>query len=167
MKKFALMFVALIALASAQITSAQVRTIDMEEVTKTGGNCEYDDENCVASFSGRWDRWIDLPGVKGDISATPTIKMEILKSNVILRIAILYKGDDVKPTQVEVATFYSQMGKEINSAKTIKIDLIKGSKGKVTEDMLKNIVSIRVAMAKECSGAEEPFMTQFGKVTLE
>lgn len=167
MKKIALLFIAFFAILSAQVVNAQKLVVDMEEVSKTGGNCDYDDENCTATFTGKYDRWFDLPGIKGDLTATPNLNMEILKSNVILRVAIRYKGDDVKPIQVDVASFYGQMGKEITSSKNIKINLIKGSKGKLTEEMLKNVVSVRIAMAKECSGAEEPFQAQFGKVTLE
>lgn len=167
MKRIVFFIFAVVALVSVQNVTAQSLNVDMEDVTKTGGNCDYDDENCIASFTGKSDRWIDIPGIKGDISATPNMKLEILKSNVVLKVAIRYKGSDGKTLQVIAATFYRQMGKVIESSKTIKINLIKDSKGKVTEEMLKNVVSIRISMAKECSGAEEPLYAQFGSVSFE
>jgi hypothetical protein len=85
----------------------------MEQVSKIGGNATYDDENCQANFTGQWNRWLDLPGVEGDISATHTLQMEILKSNVVLKVVLRTKVEgESKPKETEVAVFWDQMGKE-------------------------------------------------------
>lgn len=56
------------------------------------------------------------------------------------------------------------MGKTIESKKIAKIDLT--NKGKIGEDVLKNVVSIRISMAKTVDGNEEPWTTQFGEVLI-
>ncbi len=140
----------------------------MDAVSKIGGNTTYDDENTTATFTGQWNRWIDLPGISGDISDTPNLEMEILKSNVILRVVLRIQAEgESKPREVQAAAFYGQMGKEISASKLVKINLVKGSKGEVTNDDLKNIVSVRISMAKAIDGAEEPWAVQFGKVCLK
>jgi len=94
MKKMILMMALLMGAAygvKAQTAPAGI-TVDMEQVSKIGGNATYDDENCQANFTGQWNRWLDLPGVEGDISATPTLQMEILKSNVVLKVVAAHQG---------------------------------------------------------------------------
>lgn len=59
----------------AQSTSWKV--VNMEEVTRHGANCEYDDLTCTATFTGKWDRWIDLPDVKGDLTQHTQLKLAI------------------------------------------------------------------------------------------
>jgi hypothetical protein len=140
------------------------KIIDMEDVTRIGGKCEYDDETHTATFTGQWDRWIDLPGVKGDISATPNISVEVLKSNIVLKFCVRYVNAEGKTEQVDVATVYGQMGKPITSKKVVKLNLIEASKGKLTEDMMKNVSSVRLAVGKTLE--EEPWEIQFGEVKL-
>ena len=137
----------------------------MEDVTKISPNCDYDEENCIAVFTGKNNRWIDLPGVKGDILSTPILSMEILKSNIVLKVAIRYKDADGKTVQADAATLYGQMGKEITSKKDIKLNLLTASNGKITEEMLKNVVSLRLAMGKAVN-EDAPWNIQFGKVIL-
>jgi hypothetical protein len=167
MKKFVVMMTLLMGIAfGAQAQT--VRDVDMDAVSKIGGNTVYDDENSTATFTGQWNRWIDLPGISGDISDTPNLQMEILKSNVILRVVLRVKVEgESKPKEVEAAAFYGQMGKAITASKLVKINLVKGSKGKVSDEDLKNIVSVRISMAKAVEDAEEPWSVQFGKVSLK
>ncbi len=140
------------------------KTIDMEDVTRIGSKCEYDDETCTATFTGQWDRWIDLPGVKGDLTATPNISVEVLKSNIILKFCVRYRNAEGKTEQVDVATVYGQMGKVITSKKVVKLNLLEASKGKLTEEMLKDVVSVRLAVGKTLG--DEPWEIQFGEVKL-
>ena len=160
------MMVALMAMF-AVTTMAQTpwKIVDMEDVSKHGGNCQYDDETCTATFKEKWDRWFDLPGVSGDLTGHTQLNLTIKKSTCMLKVAIRYKDAEGQTKQVDAATFYSSMGKTIDKDKTIKVDLT--NKGKVTEDMLKNVVSIRIAMAKAVDGNEEPWETQFGEVTIQ
>jgi hypothetical protein len=163
MKKVILLFAAMLLCTMA--ANAQ-RVIDLADVTNFGSNCDFNDETLTATYQGPYNRWFDLPDISGDISKTPNLTIEVLESNVILRVCILYRGDDPKPTQVDVTTFYGQMGKEITSPKELKLNLIKNSNGNVSKDMLENLVAIRITMAKQCDGAKEPWHTKFGKVTL-
>jgi hypothetical protein len=151
-------------LMSVSAFAQTAKTIDMEDVTRIGSKCEYDDETCTATFTGQWDRWVDLPGVKGDISATPNISVEVLKSNIILKFCVRYTNNEGKTEQVDVATVYGQMGKAITSKKVVKLNLLEASKGKLTEDMLKNVVSLRLAVGKTIG--DEPWEIQFGEVKL-
>ena len=163
MKKF-LLFSALF--FCSLLSTAQARIVDLADVTNFGSNCDFNDETLVATYQGPYNRWFDLPDVTGDISKTPNLSIEVLESNVILRVCILYRGDEPKPIQVDVTTLYGQMGKPITSPKEIKLNLIKNSAGKVTQEMLEKLVAIRITMAKQCDDAIEPWHTKFGKVTL-
>jgi hypothetical protein len=168
MKKMILMMALLMGAVIGAKAQTAALNVDMEQVSKIGGNATYDDENCLATFTGQWNRWLDLPGVEGDLTATPTLQMEILKSNVVLKVVLRTKVEgESKPKETEVAVFWGQMGKEITSSKLVKIHLVNGSKGKVTEDDLKQVVSVRISMAKQVEDAEEPWFAQFGKVTLK
>jgi|GEM_PF-6187303 len=140
------------------------KIVDMEMVSKHGGNCDWDDETCTATFTQKWDRWIDLPEVSGDLSEHTQLHMTILKSTCMLKVVVRYKDADGKQQQTDVATFYRQMGKTIDKETKIKCDLTNG--GKIGEDVLKNVTSIRISMAKEVDGNEEPWETQFGQVEL-
>ncbi len=165
MKKLMLMF-ALVALFATNVAAQTPwKVIDMEYVTKHGSNCQYDDETCTATFKGSGDRWFDLPGLSGDLTGHTKLEATILKSNVILTFNIRYKDADGKTQQVKAQTFYGQMGKEITSKKTLKVDLT--NKGKIGDDVLKNVVGVRVSMAKVVGGAEEPWQVQFGDVVVK
>ena len=165
MKKLMLMF-ALVALFATNVAAQTPwKVIDMEYVTKHGSNCQYDDETCTATFKGSGDRWFDLPGLSGDLTQHAKFDMPVLKSNVRLSIYLRYKDADGKTQQVKAQTFYGQMGKEITSKKTLKVDLT--NKGKIGDDVLKNVVGVRVSMAKVVGGAEEPWQVQFGDVVVK
>ena len=83
----------------------------------------------------------------------------------MLKVVLRYKDADGKQQQVDAAQLYYNMGKTIDSPKKMKIDLT--NKGKIGEDVLKNITSIRISMAKAVDGNEEPWMVQFGEVTIQ
>ena len=160
------MMVAMLA-TFALTTMAQTpwKIIDLEQVTKHGGNCDFDDETLTATFKEKWDRWFDLPGVSGDLTGHTTLNMTIKKSTCMLKVVVRYKDADGKQQQVDAATFYRQMGKTID--KDTKIDCDLTNKGKIGEDILKNVTSIRISMAKAVDGNEEPWETQFGEVTIK
>ena len=141
------------------------KIIDMENVTKHGGNCDYDDETLTATFKEKWDRWFDLPEVSGDITGHTQLNMTVLKSTCMLKVVLRYKDADGKQQQVDAAQLYYNMGKTIDSPKKMKIDLT--NKCKIGEDVLKNITIIRISMAKAVDGNEEPWMVQFGEVTIQ
>ncbi|MBQ3699888.1 MAG: hypothetical protein II886_08270 [Prevotella sp.] len=164
MKK--LMFVCLMAMFAVTMNAQTPwKIIDMENVTKHGGNCDYDDETLTATFKEKWDRWFDLPEVSGDITGHTQLNMTVLKSTCMLKVVLRYKDADGKQQQVDAAQLYYNMGKTIDSPKKMKIDLT--NKGKIGEDALKNITSIRISMAKAVDGNEEPWMVQFGEVTIQ
>lgn len=166
MKKIMLFVLAFMALfATNGMAQTPWKIIDMEFVTDRGGNCEYDDENCIATFKERYNRWVDLPGLNGDLTGHTKLKVDILKSNVILRFCVRYRDTSGKIQQVDAQTFYGSMGKEIKTKKTLNVDLTNG--GKLDSEIFKDITSIRVAMAKPASGAEEPYFVQFGQVVVE
>lgn len=167
MKKIAFLIVALVmfTLSINAQGNAPYKIVNMEDVEKYSPNCDFDDETVTATFKGQNNRWLDVPGIKGDLTGHTKLSVEILKSNIMLTFSLRYKDADGKTQQVKVATCYSSMGKEITAKKVIKIDLT--NKGKVSEDILKNVSAIRISMAKQVSGAEEPYSVQFGKVTLE
>ena len=160
------MMVALLA-TFALTTMAQTpwKIVDMEQVSRHGGNCDYDDETCTATFKEKWDRWFDLPEVSGDLTQHTKLTMTIKKSTCMLKVCIRYKDADGKQQQVDAATFYSSMGKTITADKKVVCDLT--NKGKIGEDILKNVTSIRISMAKAVDGNEEPWETQFGEVTIK
>ena len=164
MKK--LMFVCLMAMFAVTMNAQTPwKIIDMENVTKHGGNCDYDDETLTATFKEKWDRWFDLPEVSGDLTQHTKLTMTIKKSTCMLKVVLRYKDADGKQQQVDAAQLYYNMGKTIDSPKKMKIDLT--NKGKIGEDVLKNITSIRISMAKAVDGNEEPWMVQFGEVTIQ
>ena len=160
------MMVALLA-TFALTTMAQTpwKIVDLEQVTKHGGNCDFDDETLTATFKEKWDRWFDLPEVSGDLTQHTKLTMVIKKSTCMLKVVIRYKDADGKQQQVDAAQFYRQMGKTIDSDTKIECDLT--NKGKIGEDILKNVTSIRISMAKAVDGNEEPWETQFGEVTIQ
>lgn len=166
MKKLVMMvaFLATFAL-TAVAQSTPWKIIDMENVTKHGGNCDYDDETLTATFKEKWDRWFDLPEVSGDLIQHTKLTMTIKKSTCMLKVVLRYKDADGKQQQTDAATFYRQMGKSIDKDTKIKVDLTNG--GKIGDDVLKNITSIRISMAKAVDGNEEPWMVQFGEVTIQ
>ena len=159
------MFVALMA-TCVLTTMAQTpwKIIDMENVTKHGGNCDYDDETLTATFTEKWDRWFDLPETSGDFTGHTQLNMTIKKSTCMLKVVLRYKDADGKQQQVDASTLYYSMSKTIDKDKKVKVDLT--NKGKIGEDVLKNITSIRISMAKAVDGNEEPWETQFGEVTI-
>ena len=157
MKK--LMFVCLMAMFAVTMNAQTPwKIIDMENVTKHGGNCDYDDETLTATFKEKWDRWFDLPEVSGDLTQHTKLTMTIKKSTCMLKVVLRYKDADGKQQQVDAAQLYYNMGKTIDSPKKMKIDLT--NKGKIGEDVLKNITSIRISMTKAVDGNEEPWMVQ-------
>ena len=168
MKKLALALALLATISLSALAQKQPATpwkiVDMEMVSKHGGNCDWDDETCTATFTQKWDRWIDLPEVSGDLSEHTQLHLTILRSTCMLKVVVRYKDADGKQQQVDAATFYRQMGKTIDKETKIKCDLTNG--GKIGADILGNITSIRISMAKEVDGNEEPWETQFGEVTI-
>lgn len=140
------------------------KIIDLEQVTKHGGNCDFDDETLTATFKEKWDRWFDLPETSGDFTEHTKLNMIIKKSTCMLKVVIRYKDADGKQQQVDAATFYSSMGKTIDKDKKVVCDLT--NKGKIGEEILKNVTSIRISMAKAVGGNEEPWETQFGEVVM-
>lgn len=168
MKKIAFLIVSFVMFTlsvNAQNDKTVYKIVNMEDVEKYGKNVDFDDENVVATFKNKWDRWIDIPEISGDLTGHKNLSIEILKSNVMLAVYLRYKDADGKMQQVKVSQFYHSMGKEINSKKVVKVDL--SNKGKISDDILKNVSAIRISMAQAVSGAEEPYQVQFGKVTLE
>lgn len=165
MKKLMLMFAFAAMCATNVMAQTPWKIVDMEYVTRQGGNCSYDDETCTATFRGQYDRWIDLPELKGDLSEHKTLSVTVLKSNVVLSFNIRYRDDDGNMKQVNAQTFYSTMGKEINGKKTFKVDL--SNKGKISDDILKKVEDVRVAMARPVPGTSEPWVCQFGDIVVE
>lgn len=165
MKKLMLMFALVTLFTTNVLAQTPWKIVDMEYVTKHGGNCAYDNETCTATFKGSYDRWFDLPELSGDLTEHTKLSVTVLKSNIILTFNVRYRDADGKIQQIKAQTFYGQMGKGINAKKTLKVDL--SNKGKITDEILKNVISIRVSMAKEASGAEEPWFCQFGDIVVE
>ena len=141
------------------------KIIDLEQVTKHGGNCDFDDETLTATFKEKWDRWFDLPEVSGDLTQHTKLTMTIKKSTCMLKVVVRYKDANGKQQQTDAATFYRQMGKSIDKDTKIKVDLTNG--GKIGDDVLKNVTSIRISMAKAVDGNEDPWEVQFGEVTIQ
>lgn len=159
---FILLSVLFCVTASAQKTPWKF--ISMEEVTRHGGNASWDEETFTASFVGSSDRWIDLPGIKGDINGHTDLTLNITKSEVILSVFVRYKDDEGKTQQVKAVTFYRQTGKPISKPTALKVDLTDG--GNITEEMLSNVTSIRVAMAKPSVDKDEPWTVTFADSML-
>lgn len=165
MKKILFVLASLFIGVAASAQDAPWKFISMEEVARHGGNAEYDDETCTAVFTGSSDRWIDLPGVNGDLNGHTDLTLNVLKSEVILSVFVRYKDEDGKTQQVKAATLYRQTGKPINKKTALKIDLT--NDGKITEEMLSNVTSIRVSMAKPSVDKEEPWSVTFADSTLK
>ena len=165
MKKLMLMFALVALFATNAAAQTPWKIIDMEYVTKHGSNCDYDEETCTATFKEKWDRWVDLPELKGDLTGHTRLSVTVLKSNVVLGFYIRYRNSDGEMKQEKAQVFYRQMGKVINEKKVLKVDLT--GDGNIGEDILKNVESVRVTMAQAASGAEEPWMVQFGDVVVD
>ena len=160
------MMVALLAtMTLGMMAQTPWKIVDMEQVNRHGNNCDYDDETCTATFKEKWDRWFDLPEVSGDLTQHTKLTMTIKKSTCMLKVVVRYKDADGKQQQVDAAQFYRQMGKSIDKDTKIVCDLT--NKGKIGEDILKNVTSIRISMAKAVDGNEAPWETQFGEVTIQ
>lgn len=160
------MMVALLAtMTLGMMAQTPWKIVDMEQVNRHGNNCDYDDETCTATFKEKWDRWFDLPEVSGDLTQHTKLTMTIKKSTCMLKVVVRYKDADGKQQQVDAAQFYRQMGKTIDKDTKIVCDLT--NKGKIGEDILKNVTSIRISMAKAVDGNEAPWETQFGEVTIQ
>ena len=165
MKKLMLLF-ALVALFATDVAAQTPwKVIDMEYVTKHGSNCQYDDETSTATFKGSGDRWFDLPGLSGDLTQHAKFDMPVLKSNVRLSIYLRYKDADGKTQQVQANTFYSFMAKEITARKVPKVDLT--NKGKIGDDILKNVDAVRISMSKAVGDGEEPWFCQFEDIVIK
>lgn len=120
MKKLMLMF-ALVALFTTNVMAQSPwKIVDMEYITKTGGNCEYDDETCTATFKGKYDRWFDLPELSGDLTNHKNMSVTVLKSNVILSFYVRYRDADGNIKQVSAQTFWMRMGKGIDNKRHSK-----------------------------------------------
>lgn len=166
MKRLVMLFCLMAAFTvTTMAQSTPWKIINMEDVTRHGKNCEWDDETCTATFKGKWDRWIDLPDVRGDLTEHTNMEMTILKADCLLKVVLRFKGEDGKTQEKTSNTFYSSMNKTIKSKKVIKVDIT--DKGKIGEDILKNIVGIRISMAKGVDGKEEPWTCQFGEIVIK
>lgn len=164
MKKYAFLF-ALVALFAVNVNAQTPwKIIDMEDVSRHGSNADYDDETTTATFKGEKDRWIDLPGIKGDISEHTNLVINVESADCVLKIAVRYKDENGKAQQAIAATLYGRMGKAIEKATKLKIDLT--NKGKITPEMLKDVIGIRIAMAKPSVDKTEPWKVKFGEVAL-
>ncbi len=165
MKRLAMMVALLATMTLGMMAQTPWKIVDMEQVNRHGNNCDYDDETCTATFKEKWDRWFDLPEVSGDLTQHTKLTMTIKKSTCMLKVVVRYKDADGKQQQVDAAQFYRQMGKSIDKDTKIVCDLT--NKGKIGEDILKNVTSIRISMAKAVDGNEAPWETQFGEVTIQ
>lgn len=165
MKRLTMIF-ALMAMCAMNMMAQSTpwKIIDMEDVTRHGSNAEYDDETTTVTFKGDRDRWIDLPGIKGDITGHTTLLVNVEKSDVVLKFAIRYKDAEGKTQQNNGVTLWGRMGKAIEKPTELKIDLT--NKGKVDPEVFKNVISIRVAMAKPSTDKTEPWEVKFGQVIV-
>lgn len=162
-----ILLVALVAMTAVPMPGQQKnpwKFVDMEDVSRHGGNAVYDDETCTVEFKGSSDRWIDLPGLNGDLNGHTDLVMKVKRSDCVLKIALRYKDADGKTNQVTVATLYGQTGKPVVKEKALKIDLT--NKGEITREMLANVVSVRLAMAKPSVEKDAPWAVEFGEVIL-
>lgn len=164
MKKVMMLFCLVAAFALNAVGATPWKVVDMEDVARTGSNCSYDDETCTATFKGPSDRWIDLPGVSGDLTQHVRLDITVLNSTCMLKVCLRYKNSEGKIEQVTSATAYNSMKSTLENPKTIKFDL--SDNGKIGDEILKNVVAIRVAMEKAVDGNEAPWIVQFGKVEL-
>ena len=164
MKKFAFMYALMAMFCVTAMAQTPWKILDMEDVTRHGSNADYDDETTTVTFKGDRDRWIDLPGLKGDLTGHTTLEVNIEKSDVILKFAIRYKDANGKTQQHNGVTLWGRMGKAITKPTKLKVDLT--NKGKIEDDIFKDVVSIRVAMAKACTDKTEPWEVKFGEVVV-
>ncbi|MBR1388147.1 MAG: hypothetical protein IJ569_00785 [Prevotella sp.] len=164
MKKLAMMVALLATFTLTAMAQTPWKIVDMENVSKHGGNCDFDDETLTATFKEKWDRWFDLPEVSGDLTQHTKLTMTVKKSTCMLSVIIRYKDADGKQQQVTASTFYGSMNKTIDKEKKVVCDLT--NKGKIGEDILKNVTSIRISMAKAVDGNEAPWSVEFGEVSI-
>ncbi len=169
-KKITYLFALIVALFVSVNVLAQGKNdtpwqiFNMEEATRWGGNASFDDETVTVSFKGNNDRWIDIPNLKGDLTGHDKMTIEVLKSNCVMNVNLRYKDAEGKTKQVTCQTFWGSMAKNINGKKVLKCDLTNG--GKIPAEYFKDVVGIRLAMAKAVAGEEEPWNIQFGKVCV-
>ena len=57
------------------------------------------------------------------------------------------------------------MAKEITSRKVLKVDLT--NKGKIGDDILKNVDAVRISMSKAVGDGEEPWFCQFEDIVIK
>ncbi len=164
MKKILFLAISLLLGVTVSAQKTPWKFISMEEVARHGGNATWDEETFTASFVGSSDRWIDLPGIKGDINGHTDLTLNVTKSEVILSVFVRYKDEEGKTQQVKAVTFYRQTGKPINKLTPLKVDLTDG--GNISEEILSNVTSIRVAMAKPCVDKDEPWTVTFADSML-
>lgn len=130
------------------------------------GNTVYDAGSQTFTFSGSSNRWFDLPGLKGDISSHPVLMMWVSSSNVLISINVRHDVDgDGTSTQTTAATLYGQTNKIISTRTLVQLDL--SAQSAITEDMLKNVTSIRISMNKAADGASEPYHISLDRIVLE
>lgn len=155
MKRLGLIFCLLcsVALLWAGPRKEPYQILSMEDVGKWGANCDYDVETCTAVFTGKGNRWFDLPGIQGDFSKHTRVQFDVLQSNVILKVVVRYVDEKGKTREVTCATLTDQMGYGITKRKTVRFDL-RGDEDQCV-GLLGNVVSVRISMAKLCDDAED------------
>lgn len=130
------------------------------------GNTTYDAASQTFTFTGSSNRWFDLPGLKGDITAHPVLRMWVTSSNVVLSINVRHDVDgDGTATQTTAATLYGQTDKIISGRTLVELDL--SAQSAITEDMLKNVTSIRISMKQAAASASEPYHISLDRIVLE
>lgn len=171
MKKITYLFVCLMTLLVSIQVQAQSKNatpwqiFNMEDATRWGKNADFDDETQVLTFQqGNGDRWIDVPNLKGDLTGHEKMTIEVLESDCVLRVNLRYRDENGKTQQVACQTFWGSMGKTISAKKVLKCDLTNG--GKIPAEFFKNVVGIRISMAKGADGTKAPWKVKFGKVCV-
>lgn len=130
------------------------------------GNTTYDAASQTFTFTGSSNRWFDFPGLKGDITAHPVLRMWVTSSNVVLSINVRHDVDgDGTVTQTTAATLYGQTDKIISGRTLVELDL--SAQSAITEDMLKNVTSIRISMKQAAASASEPYHISLDRIVLE
>lgn len=165
MRKLMLTFALATMLTTNVLAQEPWKTVDMEYVTQYGNNCAYDDETCTATFKGVYGRWLDIPELSGDLTKHKKMSVTVMKSNVILSFNILYRDADGNKKQVSSQTLYSSMARKIDEKKTFKVDL--SDRGKISDEILENVICVRISMAKQAEGADEPWFCQFDDIVIE
>ncbi len=127
--------------------------LSMEDVGKWGANCDYDVETCTATFTGSSNRWFDLPGMQGDFSKHTRVQFDVMGSNVVLKVVVRYVDENGKTREITCATLTDQMGYGITKRKTVRFDL-RGDEDQCV-GLLKNVLSVRISMAKLSDGSED------------